>query len=703
MRIDYRLDARYDHWMLDEFQDTNFTQWKVISNLIDEVVQDTSGTRSLFQVGDIKQAIYAWRGGDTRLFNDIFEHYNANGERVLPRSLDTSFRSVKAILNPVNTVFRDEEAMRAIKLPEETLDRWEWNDHLVADTNKDKSGYTTFLNPQGEEGEKPRQEDLYEVVKNIIEEAEPMKRGLSCAILVRGNKRGHEIVDYLRANSEIPVVSESDQLIATDNPVNLALLSFFQLAAHPGDQFAWEHLCMSPYHSVIKDENLTAGKLARQLVSDIFEIGFEPLVRQLADALETAHGMTFDAFTRERVESFALAARLYGESGSRDIEDFLAYVSRHTTRESVDSSAVQVMTYHKSKGLTFDMVILPDLKSDSLTSAKLDIGAKTNEHREVQWVLDMPGKEITAADPVLGEYLAEKQAESAYESLCMYYVAMTRARYANYLVALPQGPRSRSMNFVKLLEDTLANEPEDIHLGDNVASLLFETEAGTGGRQWFENHSLVSRETSGDDTPSEQSHHENPEPRLRPRRRTPSGSEDRQLSAKQLFLSSGSHARELGTLVHAIFEDIEWADDETLEKLQNQWKERRGDSLVEEAFQQVQNSLCTSDVTAALSQNSANAELWREKSFEILLDGAWLSGTFDRVAIELGNDGLPTSATIIDYKTDQVAEETMVEATQKHRSQLETYREVLSKMTGLAHDNISTVLLFTRIAKIQNI
>jgi len=706
LRIDYRLDARYNHWLLDEFQDTNFIQWKVISNLIDEVVQDTSGTRSLFQVGDIKQAIYAWRGGDTRLFNDIFEHYNANGERVLPRSLDTSYRSVQAVLDPVNKIFSDAEAMRAIKLPEETLNRWEWNDHLVADSNKDKSGYTAFLNPQGSEGEKPGQEDLYEVVKNILEETEPTKRGLSCAILVRGNKRGHEIVDYLRANSTIPVVSESDQLIATDNPVNLTLLSFFQLAAHPGDRFAWEHLYLSPFRSVIEAEDLSAGKLARKLASDLFEVGFEQVVRELAETLESASGTVFDAFTKGRIESFALAARLYGETGSRDIDDFLAYVSRHTTRESVDSSAVQVMTYHKSKGLTFDMVILPDLKSDSLTTVKLDLGAKTNEQREVEWVLDMPGKEITAADPVLGEYLAEKQAESAYESLCLYYVAMTRARYANYLVTLPQGPKSRSMNFVKLLEDTLANEAEEISLGDELCSLLFETEAKTGGREWFESHALVRRDSPESEEPAENAPHETPEPRLRPRRRTPSGAKDRLLSAKQLFQTSGNHARELGTLVHALFEEIEWADDEATTGLLEQWKEKSDsspESLFDEAFKQVETSLANQEIKTALSKATGKVEIWREKNFEILLEGAWLSGTFDRVVIDYGSNGHPESAAVIDFKTDQVTESTLDQAVQKHRSQLETYREVISQMTGLSHDSISSILIFTRIARIKKI
>ena len=69
--IDYRLDATLDHWLLDEFQDTSDLQWRVLGNLIDEVVQDDSRTRSFFYVGDVKQAIYGWRGGNHRLFNDV--------------------------------------------------------------------------------------------------------------------------------------------------------------------------------------------------------------------------------------------------------------------------------------------------------------------------------------------------------------------------------------------------------------------------------------------------------------------------------------------------------------------------------------------------------------------------------------------------------------------------------------------------------
>ena len=69
-KVEYRLDAKYEHWLLDEFQDTSREQWNAIKNLIDEAAQDPEAKRSVFIVGDIKQSIYAWRGGDTQLFRE---------------------------------------------------------------------------------------------------------------------------------------------------------------------------------------------------------------------------------------------------------------------------------------------------------------------------------------------------------------------------------------------------------------------------------------------------------------------------------------------------------------------------------------------------------------------------------------------------------------------------------------------------------
>ena len=80
--IDYRLDCKLDHWLLDEFQDTSDLQWEVLRNLADEILQDSSGQRSFFYVGDVKQAIYGWRGGNARLFGKILQQYEGQIEQI---------------------------------------------------------------------------------------------------------------------------------------------------------------------------------------------------------------------------------------------------------------------------------------------------------------------------------------------------------------------------------------------------------------------------------------------------------------------------------------------------------------------------------------------------------------------------------------------------------------------------------------------
>jgi len=120
--IDYRLDATHDQWLFDEFQDTSHAQWSAVADLVGEAIQDPKAQRGLFLVGDPKQAIYSWRGGDSRIFDFV-----ANWYRRAPlqeRHLDVSWRSGPDVLELVNQVFRCERALREMELPEGVLERW---------------------------------------------------------------------------------------------------------------------------------------------------------------------------------------------------------------------------------------------------------------------------------------------------------------------------------------------------------------------------------------------------------------------------------------------------------------------------------------------------------------------------------------------------------------------------------------------------
>jgi hypothetical protein len=89
--IDYRLDATYRHWLLDEFQDTSKDEWNGLQPWIDEALTDQES--SVFVVGDKKQAIYAWRGGEVGLFDELIEKYRGEKDNPLALNIDTMAES----------------------------------------------------------------------------------------------------------------------------------------------------------------------------------------------------------------------------------------------------------------------------------------------------------------------------------------------------------------------------------------------------------------------------------------------------------------------------------------------------------------------------------------------------------------------------------------------------------------------------------
>ena len=105
--VQYKLDARIDHFLIDEFQDTNPTQWRLLLPLLQELAAGGGErARSVFLVGDAKQSIYRFRRADARLLdtasNWLREHLQAQ-----QFSLEASRRSAQAVIDAVNLAFSD--------------------------------------------------------------------------------------------------------------------------------------------------------------------------------------------------------------------------------------------------------------------------------------------------------------------------------------------------------------------------------------------------------------------------------------------------------------------------------------------------------------------------------------------------------------------------------------------------------------------
>ena len=120
----YKLDARIDHILVDEAQDTSPRQWAIVLKLTEEFFAGAGardGARSLFVVGDEKQSIYSFQGADLASFRSVRERLQvraaAADRPILGELLDRSFRSVPAVLAVVDAVFALPEAQGGVGEP----------------------------------------------------------------------------------------------------------------------------------------------------------------------------------------------------------------------------------------------------------------------------------------------------------------------------------------------------------------------------------------------------------------------------------------------------------------------------------------------------------------------------------------------------------------------------------------------------------
>lgn len=679
--VDWRLDARFDHWLLDEFQDTSHGQWSVLSNLIDEVVQDPEARRSFFYVGDVKQAIYAWRGGDPRLFRQIFDHYNQIAPGTIEEGrLDRSWRSGPAIVDAVNRVFGDAAELARVT-PGPAAARWtrEWRDHVSARPRL--GGQVAWLHGEDEEARAA-------LLLRLLEEVQPLERGLTAAVLVQSNDAAAWLADYLRREGGFPAMAESDLHVCTDNPLTTVVLALLQAAAHPGDRFAWEHVLMTPLADAVVEaglgdaEALTQGVL-RQVHTDGFARTVESWLRRLEPALAAD-----DAFSRERGRQLEDAAQAFDETGSRDVAEFVQFAARHVVRDAETAAVVRVMTIHKSKGLGFDVVFLPDLEGPSLSTRRRDgLAVQRTAGREVRWVLDLPPKLIYGHDPELAAHAAEMEAEAAYEKLCLFYVAMTRPKRALYMITKAPGAKSVSANFPRLLAGTLGTAGP---AGEGrVGGWRGEVSFSNGDADWFRDAAPVdagqTEEAGGAGLPCL----ENPVVAKRHAARTPSGAREGVVSGASLFGAAGASAAGFGTAVHEALSAVEWAGKEPA--VSAAWaQEGRGEAVIEEAL-----ACLRAPGLREVFARSPGAEVWRERAFEIVLDGEWITGVFDRVVLRRDDGGRPGEATVYDFKTDRLAPGDEAQAAARYAGQLAVYRKAAAWLTGLPESRVRCALVLT--------
>jgi ATP-dependent exoDNAse (exonuclease V) beta subunit len=667
LQLDERLDARFDHWLLDEFQDTSRSQYRVLENLLDETISEAArgGERSFFCVGDIKQAIYGWRKGDSLLFDEIYNRYGQGTSGLLRAQLSQSWRSSPEILKILNAVFGN-LAATAPTLPTEVCTRWQqaWTEHQCTPERKQLSGYFSWINC----------EDQMAIENSVLSLLGKMhhslKQGMTIALLVRTGREAKEWIEILRF-AGIEALSDSNPPVGRDNPLSVAIHSALSLSIHPGDQFALHHLSMEPLRSIFfpggnpehELETLISQSLKRQT-----EGGFSAVMEWLIEILTP---LICDDFSKSRAASLRRAARKADASGIVNCDDFLSLLQDYEEHGRSAPYAVQVMTIHKAKGLEYDMVVIPLPKGqeslDALGRGGLDLWK--NPQGE-PFLMKLPAEEIrnTPGNETLASAARNKKHDAAFEELCVWYVAMSRARTALYFFS--QEPKKVSSgkcpNFPQLLAAGLEHL-ESCHSGS------------LGDSQWHEK--FHPQPLKADTDPLPQSLRIIPRPSALEKIH-PSEERVENKWGSQLFLEKNSPA--LGLEIHTLLESIDWLTE-------SPWNPPS--QISEEAHEFMQQCLSHSAIRELFQKPRENVHLWREQPFDLLINHRWVSGRFDRVVIFLDQQGHATKATLIDFKTDQRSPEKLLAL---YSPQMRSYRQALSKILKLAEEKISCQFVLLR-------
>jgi ATP-dependent helicase/nuclease subunit A len=119
---------------------------------------------------------------------------------------------------------------------------------------------------------------------------------------------------------------------------------------------------------------------------------------------------------------------------------------------------------------------------------------------------------------------------------------------------------------------------------------------------------------------------------------------------------------------------------------------------------QFRQTLTFEEVRQALSRPTGDIELWREKRFEIVMDGQWVTGAFDRVMIERDANGNAVGATILDFKSDEAEDDSSLKhIAERYRPQMLLYRKALSQILSLNREKISIQLLATQSGQVYDL
>lgn len=469
-----KIGTQFQHYFFDEFQDTSELQWQNFLPLRDHSVSE-NGT-SFTVVGDPKQSIYRFRGGESKLMLGIINQSEVTPKKAEVRILEQNWRSAKNIVIFNNALY----------------------DYIscgLAEEHKDIFGASAQQQYQeGVEGrvkvsliENGRKEEFYtdaaeRMRKDIQELADNGFHFSDITILCRGNRDifsfserlGALKVNYQGAEINIKTISESGLTLELSDTL-AALMEYLSWEENPRN-------LQNPVRMMFYLQRL--GRIQMhdftQEMAEILKLKEKELIEPY---LEDKYGLKLNNkdfprlnmynFVEYYLHEFAIANRetdyllnflevLYGftQNSGASLKDFIKFWNEEARNMSIQASdnvdAIQLMTIHKAKGLEFPVVFYPMVNSQR--DYKFNDWFETDKEFGLHSVNTSHfSKELEVYDPDIRKFNEENIYKNRIDRTCLQYVATTRPVEQLYLYIQKAG----KTNSLEILDFVQQKNEED--------------------------------------------------------------------------------------------------------------------------------------------------------------------------------------------------------------------------------------------------
>ncbi len=463
----YRLATRFHHYLIDEFQDTSSLQWKNLFLMVEEALS-TGG--SLFYVGDKKQAVFGFRGGEVKLFDHVRDRFKPFN--VQPEQLKKNYRSQKAIIEFNNKVFSMENLTRFIKKTEEgKKDAFIFSDGDIKEVeNIFHSSMQTALPQKGggyvkmEHIENKSKDERDEVTrKKLLELIKDLKKRFSyreIAVLTRSNDEIERITSWLM---EEGICVESERTLnIRENSVIRELVAFLRFLNSPIDNLAFAHFILGDVFTKaagLKKEDMHAfifslrerrdlylykefraahREIWNSFIDEFFKnVGLYPLYELMISIVGRLDVLVHFKDTQGFVMRFLEVIKKQEEEHT-DMDSFLesfeAMESEDLYVNVSDSDSIKIMSIHKAKGLEFPVVIIPFFGATIHAGSGGGMGQQSylaNVKEDHLEMLRIKNKHLKFSD-TLSAIWHREYIKAFLSELNSLYVALTRAQSQLY-------------------------------------------------------------------------------------------------------------------------------------------------------------------------------------------------------------------------------------------------------------------------------